>query len=138
LSDPSGAFDASSQLAIQQLLHRFNLAFDEGDAEGVAELFVDGGAVVSGNKVRDREAIKAWVADAAAREAHRHFTTNVFIQPVPGDPRRATAQACFLYVTFDDRGPAIQSFGTYSDELVEQEGRWLFLRRTNLRTEPKQ
>jgi uncharacterized protein (TIGR02246 family) len=138
LSDPSATLDVSSQLAIQQLLNRFNLAFDEGDAEAVADLFVDGGTVVSGDKVRDREAIKAWVHDAEAREAHRHFTTNVFIEPVPGDSARATAQACFLYVTFDDRGPAIQSFGMYSDELVEQDGRWLFLRRTNLRTEPKQ
>jgi hypothetical protein len=132
-------FEISDYLEIQTLLHQFNLKFDEGDGDGVAGLFTADGAISSGDKVRDSlEEIKAYVLDAAKRQTHRHFTTNIVIDPVPGDPLRANAQACFIYMTFNAGGPTTQSFGTYSDQLVKQDGRWFFERRTNVRAEPNQ
>jgi uncharacterized protein (TIGR02246 family) len=126
----SSTFDFSDYLEIQRLMHTFNLSFDAGDANTFAGLFSPDGVLVSrsGTCVTAEER-RQKVLESAARPPHRHFTTNAMIEPDPADPLRASATACFIYMELDPDRVETRSMGTYRDELVKHDGRWLFQRR---------
>jgi len=125
------SFDITDYLEIQRLMHQFNLRFDDGDADGFADLFAPDGVLESASAGASAtpEARRAKVADASARRpAYRHFTTNVVIEP-DGD-ERARATSCWLYMELHDGTIVTRGIGTYTDEIVKSDGRWLFFRRT--------
>jgi hypothetical protein len=121
------AFEVADYLEIQRLMYSFNVLFDEGDGDGLAALFTEDGLLdgASGACVTQEERRKK-VIDSRSRPPHRHFTTNVIIDPDPADPTRASAFACFIYMELGANGIETRSIGTYTDELVKQDGRWLF------------
>ncbi|HEX4518320.1 MAG TPA: nuclear transport factor 2 family protein [Gaiellaceae bacterium] len=125
----TATFEVSDFLEIQTLMYQFNQRYDEGDADGVVALFTPDGVSGSRGKTRDHDAIRTHVKDSKTRPPHLHFTTNVVIEPVSGDPLRARARSCFIYMSMEGGGAETKSFGTYADELVKQDGRWLFKER---------
>jgi hypothetical protein len=123
-------FDVSDYLEIQRLMFSFNVRFDEGDADGFAALFTEDGFLDAGSgPCPTDEERRAKVIGSRSRPPHRHFTTNVIIDPDPSDPNRARSYAHFIYMEVVDGTTETRSIGTYNDELVKQDGRWLFQRR---------
>ena len=109
--------------AIRQLVARYNVAFDELDAEGWVDCFTEDGFFERSNAGRSyqgsdelRELISGFPVKG------RHVTTDFQIT-VAGD--RAT-MSCYL--TYLDRANhhALAMFGVYDDELRKVEGSWKF------------
>jgi hypothetical protein len=120
-------FAITDFLEIQRLMHTFNLRFDEGDADGFAALFTEDGVLDASNGVcATQDERRAKVLGAHSRPPHRHFTTNVVVDPDPDDPSRARGTACYIYMENVDGETVTRSIGTYTDELRKQDGRWLF------------
>jgi uncharacterized protein (TIGR02246 family) len=124
------ALTADDRLAIAELLARYNHAIDHFEAEAWAALFTPDGALVANGQVRasGRPALTAYVA--ARREAAtpviRHVLSNIVIDPAPHGARvRAYVQAFRI----DDWTGAPYVMGEYDDEVVREDGRWLFRRR---------
>jgi hypothetical protein len=120
------SFSISDLLEIQRLAAEFNLRFDEGDPDRFNELFAPDGVLVSrtgGVTAADRS---EKVLDSRSRPPHRHFTTNHVIDPDPQNSSQARGLACWIYVELVDGNVRTNSVGTYTDEYVKHDGRWLF------------
>lgn len=124
-------FTIEDYLEIQRLMFSFNVRFDEGDADGFSALFTEDGHLNAGSgPCPTDEDRRAKVIDSRSRPPHRHFTTNVIVDPDESDPNRARSYGHFIYMELIDGTYVTKSIGTYKDELVKQDGRWLFRRRT--------
>jgi hypothetical protein len=141
-------------IAIEQLLMRYAIAFNSGDADGYVGTFApdgelqllrqEGDAPFAG-PFKGRDALrKQWFPDAPSPGtprpevrrfgAMRHVTTNPLIV-VNGNT--ATVEATFMEVVSNGANippgslpPTIWAMGRYMDELVKIDGRWYFQRRT--------
>ena len=123
-------------VAIQQLLHRYCFAVDDGTPDDVASLFHETATLVpvySGEQPPNgRAAIREWFAtfnrNVRARVDHlRHRVTNPLVD-VQGS--EATVRC---YVTADSiskkRGVPTTLLGHYVDRLIKDGGRWYFKER---------
>jgi hypothetical protein len=127
---------------IEDLQARYLFAFDFGDAEGYAGTFAPDGILDFGwGEIKGREAIGKFIADGRKRteEARaktpagqrpsvgRHIISNIVIKV---DGKKAHALAYWSHMTSgaDGRG-TVDFFGHYEDELVKENGEWLFARR---------
>ncbi len=135
---------ADDRAAIEDLQARYVFAMDWLDADAYADTFVEDGEVRMGDRVeRGREAIETVIADYRAivrgdpdgadqelrPPAARHVVTNVVVD-VDGDAARAWAYWNTLANDNPERAPEVGSYGSYADELVKIDGRWLFKSRT--------
>ena len=139
-------------VAIEQLLMRYAAAFNTGDADTYVSLFTPDGELELRRGIgeppflgpfKGREALRnqwfpdgARAVDASGRRPFgpmRHVTTNYEID-VRGET--ATVRAFFMEVVSSgpnippgSKPPTIHAMGRYEDELVKQDGRWLFSKR---------
>lgn len=119
--------------AIRELLRDYGRHLDRRDIDAWAALFADDGEWLGGlGHARGREALRGMLADAlppgppAPGEGGHHLFAD---QRVEVDGDRATAQSRWVFITTTDGRPSLAMLGTYDDELVRVDGRWLFLRR---------
>jgi hypothetical protein len=114
--------------AIRELMAEYCFHLDNDRFADMASLFtVDGTWDTAFGKGTGRDGVEALVRrlrdSAAARPRIIHHCTNIVIK-LDG----ATAKAFSNWVTVQNsaQGPRIGSAGSYTDDLVKQEGRWLF------------
>ena len=131
------AMSALDYEEIRQLLARYNFAIDLGDADGWADCFTEDGVfecsgLPEGNPLGGRyEGAAALLAYAKGHSAiykgrARHWNWNLEID---GDGESATMR-CYLLALSVGKPPAVKgSSGIYRDQLVKQNGRWLFAER---------
>lgn len=140
-------------IAIEQLLMRYAIAFDTGDADGYVGTFAPDGELLLIRQEGEepfagpfnRDALrKRWFPDHPGPGtprpefrrfgAQRHVTANPLIQ-VDGDT--ATVEAHFMEVISNgpnlpqgSNPPTIYAMGRYMDDLVKIDDQWYFQRRT--------
>jgi hypothetical protein len=122
------------RLDVMDLLARYAECVDTADVGGYADLFLPDGVVQhSAGTVQGREAIHAWVA-GLAREGRigpqsnlKHF---LGLPVIRGDGQRCTARTYVMIPRLMETGEiSTRLAGTYKDDIVKQDGRWLFEKR---------
>jgi uncharacterized protein (TIGR02246 family) len=137
----SGPSYAQDRAEIEDLMARYLFAMDWADYDAYAEMFTEDGELeyargtakgrdAIGESVRAfKQAIGGIYKDSKGNPALlRHIIAQTVIR-IEGD--RAFAVAFWWEMANDGPGdkPKAGTFGTYEDELVRQDGRWLFSRR---------
>jgi uncharacterized protein (TIGR02246 family) len=120
--------------AIHALFMRYRECLDTKDFGGYAALFAeDGEFVAAGGTATGRAGIEALVDGmrgsllTSVAGDDLHIVVNPEIS-VDGD--RATARSTWIYlVRGDDGEPTLCKVGHYEDELIRENGTWLFARR---------
>ena len=132
---------ASDRAEIEDLMARYLFAMDYHDADAYAECFAEDGVLdYAMGTLEGREALRAEARVFADKIAEvfkdwqgnpaklRHLVQHKAIR-IEGDRAWNTG----LWWEMTNGGPegsvATPSFGTYEDELVRVDGRWLFRRR---------
>ncbi len=137
-----GDSNAEDRAAIENLMGRYLFALDFRDADAYAATFTEdgilnhGGGLARGRREIREVVIRAMETDKKQADGNksgrrpvpgRHNITNIVLD-VRGN--RATAKAYWTHFGADNEGRARPtSFGHYQDELVKQNGQWLFSRR---------
>jgi uncharacterized protein (TIGR02246 family) len=122
-------FSAEDVVAIQQLCARYNRAVDTGDGAGFAAMFRDGGTLNGRGTIAGREALAAFATKAAASLASpHHVVTNVVVDG-DGDTAKVTAYLQVWANVGEAGTPALITTGQYMDDLVREDGVWLFASR---------
>jgi len=128
--------DAIEYEEIRQLLGRYNLAIDLGDAEAWAATFAPEGVFRCtgvpeghplGGEVRGTDALVAY-AETSYRITHgraRHWNANIVIE---GDGDTATMRCYMLNLTAGS-GKVAGTTGIYADRLRKVDGAWRFVER---------
>ena len=132
---------AEDRAQIQDLMGRYLFAMDWHDNDTYAECFTEDGVLdYAMATLVGREAIREGarkfreaVGDLFKREDGspallRHVLDQIVIR-VEGDRAWTTAFWWEMTDGGPGRSPVIQSYGTYEDEVVRQDGQWLFSRR---------
>ncbi len=123
------ATETQDRDAIRELLAVYCFKLDAGLHEEMAALFTDDGtwdtAFGTGTT---RPGIVAQLQKIAAlgsgpRPRRAHLTTNIVIE-MNGDA--ATVRSNWTVIENSATGPRISSGGEYRDQVVKQDGRWLF------------
>ena len=124
---------ADDKLAIQELIARYSMYEDTGDADAMAALFTEDGCTVNsrGAVIRGREQL----AEAARRrwekpEVHRwvHWSANVVVEATD-DGAEAHSYAMILVIGDDPEDIRVRSLTAKRDRLRREGGRWLFASR---------
>ena len=127
------ALTIEDQLAIGQLVARYNHAIDSGNEGAYADAFTEDGVLEAGDLVVEgRTALAAFAGTfAGSVRAPRHVATNLVID---GDGDRATLRAYVQLYVLDGDPPCqrVSASGIYADVLTKADGRWRFVRRTFL------
>lgn len=125
-----GRLAAADRLAIQELITRYSVSEDTGDAAEAASLFAEDAVVVNGRgeQTVGRDAIR----DAAARRWENpavrtkvHWATNILISATS---EGAQAQSYHMIVATDG-GFRIDGIVAKHDRFRRVDGRWLFTER---------
>ncbi len=121
------------QLAIRELFARYAWAYDCRDFEAVRRTFVADGVMIAAGRDRrkGRDEIVSWLRKHI--EAHhldkvmQHHVQHLVLD---GDVAMCRAWSYWLVpVHIIGGGCLVGSFGWYEDELVKQDGQWLFSQR---------
>lgn len=141
---PAGADSYGDDRAkIEDLQARYMFAMDFKDADTYASCFAQDGVLdYAGGVEKGRDAIRAFINKARATEAEklakdksglrparsRHNITNIVLK-IEGN--KATGRAYWVSLSNDNekRTGFISGYGHYEDELVKQNGEWLFTKR---------
>lgn len=109
---------------IRQLRARYCYLLDDGEWQGLAELFTEDGQFHGIGSATGRAELAAFYArvHAASFDAWWHFSANETVE-WHGD--HATGET-YLYQPCVMNGTAYVSAGRYRDELVKRDGRWYF------------
>lgn len=121
------------KIEINELIARYNVAIDTGDAEGWAATFTPDG-VFDGivGRFEGREEIADFVRRYSTDPQYedfrscQHWVNNVLIE---GDGDEATLRADHQMVQPTPEGGRILLVASYDDALRRVDGRWLFARR---------
>ena len=124
--------EADEKNAIRELLAEYCFEMDARRFANMAALFApDGTWETAFGSATGRAAIEAQMRKLAPAmgEGPRavHFNTNIVVK-VQGDT--ATAVSNWLVAKNAAEGPFVESGGGYADQLIKQDGRWLFKHRT--------
>jgi uncharacterized protein (TIGR02246 family) len=122
---------------IRQLLARYNMAIDGGDAAGWAACFTKDGTFESSGlpdghpfagRFEGSAALTAFAAKSfeMTKGRGRHWNNSVAIE---GDGETATMRCYLLAFTAGAPGTMSGVSGIYEDRLVKRDGRWLFAER---------
>jgi uncharacterized protein (TIGR02246 family) len=114
--------------AIREVLGAYCFHLDSGDFEAMAALFTESGIWQTDfGKGTGRAGIvehaRSLRKGGAPRPRGVHLTTNIVIE-LSG--ARATVRSNWIVVQNTDSGPKVSSAGGYADDMVKQDGRWLF------------
>ena len=124
--------DADEYEQIRQLLGRYNLAIDLGDADGWVECFTPDGVFECtglpegsplGGRYEGADALREYakVHYGKAKGRARHWNANMVIE---GDGETAT-MTCYL-LALSVGGALVGTTGIYHDQLRKVDGRWRF------------
>jgi hypothetical protein len=126
-------------IAIQQLYVRYSFAIDLGDVESWIATWTDDCSLVThaGDVWEGRDRLRAAAEGQIGNPKERgfHWTTNPVIEPTEYG---ATGKCYLLHVFASEEKLTYSGIPQgelryalyYKDELVKQDGRWLFRRRT--------
>lgn len=134
---------AEDRAEIENLMARYLFGLDWRDPDLFVSTFAEGGVLNYGggeaqghealwnmvNTLREADAERADELDPdLAPPRGRHAVSNIVID-VRGDAATARAYWTHFHNNNDERIPEVTSYGHYEDELVREDGRWLFTRR---------
>lgn len=128
-----GELSALDRLLIGELMARYDRALDGGDKDGFLALFAADGSWVSPmmGSFNGRAEIAAWfdtyLAGDPGLRGGQHRVSNLIVDPA--GPGRATAWSNWVLIAAGPGGPRPLLMGNYLDDLIADEGRWLFARR---------
>ncbi|MEU7693784.1 nuclear transport factor 2 family protein [Microbispora hainanensis] len=122
--------------AIENVLNRYSLAYDENDMEEMADCFTEDAVLTM--RIQDgdligpfegREAIVQLMKDSLAsqNDQRRHLTTNLIIRQTGDDT--ATAVSYLTLIAIQDQKLNVLSTAKYDDELVRGDGVWRLSKR---------
>ena len=116
--------DIADQLAIRQVVARYNRAFDYGDPEAWVATFAADGTFAMGGKqlAAGQEALLAFARKMIPTMKVKHCTTDAIVE-VDGDT--ASHDAYLILVDTGDKVSVVNS-GRYRDQLVKVGGVWKF------------
>jgi uncharacterized protein (TIGR02246 family) len=114
--------------AIREVLAEYCFCLDDGRFAAMAALFApDGTWHTAFGKATGRGDIEALADRVAKRAGPRprgvHLVTNVVIKL---DGNRASVASNWALAQNSPNGPIIGSGGAYADEMINQDGNWLF------------
>ena len=124
---PLGIID---RFEIDELLKRYVLALDSGDAEGVVDAFTPDGVLQdgSGKRFRGRDGLRQFAIDTFARHGTRgrqHHVQRLAIEPDGNGYRVRSYWFGVRWSTAEDT-KSITSIGSYDDICVKTETGWRF------------
>jgi hypothetical protein len=114
-------------MEIEQLYVQYNIAIDNGDAEGYANTFTPDGAF---NRFAGRDALVAFVGtwrEEMNGANRRHWNTNLRIV---GTPQGADGSVSLMVLDVGTKPSTIVTTGMYNDSLVKTTDGWRFRQRT--------
>jgi len=135
---------ANDRAMIENISNRYMIAMDAGDIDTVMDTWAEDGVMVTvfgeqHGKKAIREALSPFVGGAAAHadvkegDTHRPRTRHQIINHVI-DVDGNTAHTIAYWFAFTNATPQhdvqLLYMGHYTDELVKQDGKWLFKKRT--------
>ncbi len=114
--------------AIREVLATYCFHLDAGEFEAMAALFTEDGTWHTDfgqgtGHARIIAHARSLRAGSAPRPRGVHLTTNIVITL---DGERAQVRSNWAVAQNSDGGPLVSSAGGYADEMVKQNGRWLF------------
>jgi len=119
--------------AIREVLAEYCFRLDGGRYDDMAALFTEDGTWDTAfGKGTGRAAIADLARDIRARAGDNrpravHLVTNIAIALANGPGgERAEVRSNWTVVQNSPEGPKIGSGGAYADQMVKQQGRWLF------------
>lgn len=119
--------DLAEKDAIRELMAEYCFRLDNDRFADMAALFTADGtwdtAFGKGTGHAGIEALVRRLRGTAPRPRAIHHVTNIVIR-LDGDT--ATCFSNWMTVQNSDQGPKIGSAGSYSDDIVKQDGKWLF------------
>lgn len=111
------------QLEVEELVARYNWAWDHHDVQGVVDCFAPDGVFVdaAGGKHRGSAEIQKFIQGSFAQFGEmRHMTMSHLLSPVEGS--RAHHRCYVLFVSHPD-GARVLDTGEYEDEVRWDDGR---------------
>jgi len=117
---------AQDYFEIQQLYARYNIAIDNGDAEGWAATFTPDGAF---NTMVGHEALVGFVKmwrEKLNGATRKHWNNNL---QITGDSKDASAFVYLMLLDFSTKPATILTTGTYTDTLTKTKDGWRFTKR---------
>ena len=118
---------AQDYFEIQQLYARYNIAIDNGDAEGWAATFTPDGAF---NTLVGHDALVGFVKmwrEKLNGASRKHWNNNL---QITGNSKEASAYVYLMLVDYSTKPPSITTTGTYTDSLIKTKDGWRFTKRT--------
>lgn len=121
-------------LLINDAIARYNRGIDTGDRAEFLSVFTDSATWESPmmGTFEGKEAIAAWFDDFYSTPSPyhngQHWVTNLIFENVKS--AEVELWSNFIFVSATGSGGRISVVGSYRDLLVEEEGRWLFQRRS--------
>ena len=123
----SSGLSAQDYFEIQQLYAHYNIAIDNGDAEGYAATFTPNGVF---NTFAGHDAlvgfVKAW-RERLGGAARKHWNTNL---EIVGNSKEATGSVYLMLLDISTKPASIAATATYSDTLVKTKAGWRFATRS--------
>jgi uncharacterized protein (TIGR02246 family) len=114
---------------IQDLVARYNFAWDDLLENGVADCFVEGGVFVDAKGIahRGHDAIKEFVRGSDVMFGRMRHITSTHLVTFERDD--VAIHRCYLvFASFLDQGGILHT-GEYRDAVVLQDGKWRFRER---------
>ncbi len=127
----------SARGAIENVLNRYSIAYDQNDMTEMADTFAEGATltmrIAGGDLIgpfEGKEAVMKLMTDSLASQTdqRRHVTTNVAIRKETEDA--ATVTSYLTLISVEGGKATLLSTAKYEDELVrEGDGGWRFTKR---------
>jgi SnoaL-like domain len=123
----ANGLSAQDYFEIQQLYARYNIAIDNGDAEGWAATFTADGVF---NTSVGHDAlvnfVKTW-REKLGGATRKHWNNNLLIT---GNSKEASGNVYLMLVDISTKPPSILATASYTDSLVKTKDGWRFTKRT--------
>ena len=127
----------SSRGAIENVLNRYSIAYDQNDMAEMADTFADAAVltmrIAGGDLIgpfEGKEAVMKLMTDnlASQTDQRRHVTTNMAVRKETDDA--ATVDSYLTLISVEGGKATLLSTALYQDELVkEADGAWRFTKR---------
>lgn len=127
----------SARGALENVLNRYSIAYDENDMAEMADTFAEKAVmsmrIAGGDLIgpfEGKEAVLKLMTDSLASQTdqRRHVTTNVVVRAE--DENSAQVSSYLTLISIQDGKAVLLSTARYEDELVrEDDGAWRFTKR---------